>query len=561
MTDHNEAVPAFESSENGTADDHLLPAGLPQSPPLLIQLCDLSSQTSARPGEESCWYPSEVADLTICIELPGEAADEPLSDGSNWRAALARRIRNSTEVIGQLPQSFFGPVIPIEGECVIEERVKLKFGNRKAVEARSLITFSNAHRFVSGTFRLLGDDKTPEHTVLPFGDWSLPLPENQHARGMWRREFRVRDATPLQIRSIKKGEVKINGAKFAFSPDAAADLYLEHCGLLKLAGTLESPKLDWTDGRKNPLLRPVAKDVESHASGLVVIAGATGTGKSTVATSFCLRYLLHVADRNRTKENNNLLVDFAPKAPPHLITFEDPIESWELRFGISKENSKRNFATGQAVDLLGSESAAAECGFWLTARQKGLDVRSLRDARLHALRQKPSVVYIGEVRDDDDWKDAISLSKTGHLVVTTCHASSLVETFSKLDGGSEMTAEGRRSLADALLAVIHLKNLPVTKLPTPATGDSLKLSESQTYTTMWRNTSESVSNFVADGLSSLIPDGDNIFSRRALATSLLNRQSEKPYSHLRRGSCTAAEWELVRQRLISAATEDDRSAG
>src|ERR1019366_1520859 len=106
----------------------------------------------------------------------------------------------------------------------------------------------------------------------------------------------------------------------------------------------------------NKICQLIENKVE-QGHGVVVIAGATGSRKTTFAREIARRYL-----------SKRVLSPDAPADHPHVVTYEDPIESW--------------FAT--------SPTRANASGFDYTPRQKGLDVTDLDEAVTDALRQKPA---------------------------------------------------------------------------------------------------------------------------------------------------------------------------
>ena len=118
-------------------------------------------------------------------------------------------------------------------------------------------------------------------------------------------------------------------------------------------------------------------------SGLVVVAGPTGSGKSTT--------LATLLDRINGERGG------------HLITIEDPIEY---------VHTPRRCLINQ--------------------RQVGLDVPDFHTALVAALRQDPDVILVGEVRELDTIRTAIVAAETGHLVFTTVHASDCVSAIERL---------------------------------------------------------------------------------------------------------------------------------
>ena len=117
--------------------------------------------------------------------------------------------------------------------------------------------------------------------------------------------------------------------------------------------------------------------------GLVLVTGATGSGKSTTLAS--------LIDVIATRDSKNI------------ITLEDPIEYLHSR--------KRSI---------------------VTQREVGKDTLSYAAALRAALRQDPDVILVGEMRDLETISTAITAAETGHLVLSTLHTSSASETISRI---------------------------------------------------------------------------------------------------------------------------------
>ncbi len=124
-------------------------------------------------------------------------------------------------------------------------------------------------------------------------------------------------------------------------------------------------------------------EVCDHTHGLVIVAGPTGSGKSTTLAAFLDRI-------NETRRT-------------HIITIEDPIEYL---------HPPRKALVNQ--------------------RQIGTDASSFNDALVAAMRQDPDVILVGEIRDLNTIRTAITAAETGHLVFTTVHAGSCVGTIERL---------------------------------------------------------------------------------------------------------------------------------
>jgi twitching motility protein PilU len=121
-------------------------------------------------------------------------------------------------------------------------------------------------------------------------------------------------------------------------------------------------------------LPPILKDIVMTKRGLVLVVGATGSGKSTT--------LAAMIDYRNTN------------APGHIITVEDPIEFVHTH--------KRSV---------------------ITQREVGFDTLSYHAALKNALRQAPDVILIGEIRDVETMEAAIAFAETGHLCLGTLHAN------------------------------------------------------------------------------------------------------------------------------------------
>ena len=119
---------------------------------------------------------------------------------------------------------------------------------------------------------------------------------------------------------------------------------------------------------------PILSTLVLEKRGLILIQGATGTGKSTTLASM-------LEQRNR-------------ELPGHILTIEDPIE-----FLFHNKKSVVN------------------------QREVGRDTQSLQIGLKNALRQAPDCIMIGEIRDRETMTSAISYALSGHLVLATLHAN------------------------------------------------------------------------------------------------------------------------------------------
>jgi twitching motility protein PilU len=130
-------------------------------------------------------------------------------------------------------------------------------------------------------------------------------------------------------------------------------------------------------------LPEILKDIVMTKRGLVLVVGATGSGKSTSLAAM-------IDHRNRT-------------SPGHIITVEDPVE----------------FVHQSQQSLV-------------THREVGIDTHSWHHALKNTLRQAPDVILIGEIRDAETMEHAIAFAETGHLCLGTLHANSANQTIDRI---------------------------------------------------------------------------------------------------------------------------------
>jgi hypothetical protein len=130
-----------------------------------------------------------------------------------------------------------------------------------------------------------------------------------------------------------------------------------------------------------------------------------------------------------------------------------------------------------------------------TPREKGeqKDVGSLKAALADALRQTPTVFFVGETRNKKDWRQLIDFAGTGHLIVTTAHAGSLTEAMHKIFEALEVKTPAERSeIANRLLGIAHIRRY---------SGDGVEI----LVPAVWRRTPTGKNALTAEGLSSLLP--------------------------------------------------------
>ena len=141
--------------------------------------------------------------------------------------------------------------------------------------------------------------------------------------------------------------------------------------------TAEMPRLDELG------MPDLMADLVMHRRGLILMVGATGSGKSTTLAAML----------NHRNE----------KTSSHIITIEDPIEFLHP--------NKKSI---------------------VNQRELGLDTKSYSRALKSAMRSAPDVVFIGEIRDRETMQAAIDLAGTGHLAIATLHSNNAPETLDRI---------------------------------------------------------------------------------------------------------------------------------
>ncbi len=154
-------------------------------------------------------------------------------------------------------------------------------------------------------------------------------------------------------------------------------------------------------------LPDIVRSLTDHHQGMVLVTGATGTGKSTTLASM-------IDHLNKTR-------------PLNIISLEDPIEF--------VHQSKRS----QVIQ-----------------RELGTHVQSFADGLRAALREDPDVILVGELRDAETVGMAMTAAETGHLVLGTLHTTGAVKTIDRvLDVlPTDLREQSKSFLANSLVGVI-----------------------------------------------------------------------------------------------------------
>ena len=165
--------------------------------------------------------------------------------------------------------------------------------------------------------------------------------------------------------------------------------------------------------REELSLPPRVDEFARKPNGLILITGPTGAGKTTT-----LNYMIDLINRERRCK---------------ILTIEDPIEF--------VHQNQRAIVVQQEV---------------LT------DVRSFNRALIHALRQDPDVICVGEMRDHEAITTALTAAETGHLVLATLHAPSVGHALERMIGVFEGNAQKQviLQLANSLQGILAQELLP-----------------------------------------------------------------------------------------------------
>jgi hypothetical protein len=222
------------------------------------------------------------------------------------------------------------------------------------------------------------------------------------------------------------------------------------------------------------------------SSGLVLVTGATASGKTQAMNYMVFLYLCGLYRKTRKL-----------KRRPHVVALGDPIET--LFFQKTEDAGLSEIAEYQ---IRNSYVRA----FDLTARILGKDAASVSDALKDALRETPSAYIISELRSTQDFRAALEFAATGHLVFATAHSTSLVDAMARLvEVYGAQTPSGRSALAQRLKAIAHLRPIEDVK-------NEKGMPLGVTLPATWVGDSVGVRNFVADGLASLLPRGKSRYT-------------------------------------------------
>jgi len=198
-------------------------------------------------------------------------------------------------------------------------------------------------------------------------------------------------------------------------------------------------------------LPPITERLVELPRGLILVTGPTGAGKSTTQAS---------------------MIDWINHArAQHIITIEDPIEYVHFN---------RRCVVEQ--------------------RELGLDTPTFGDALRACLRQDPNVLLVGEMRDLDSIRIALSIAETGHLVFATLHTNDTTQAINRIVDvfPGEQQQQIRVQLAASLQAVIYQQLLPMREGGRVAAFEVL-LANSAVRNLVRENKASQLRNIIATG--------------------------------------------------------------
>ena len=206
------------------------------------------------------------------------------------------------------------------------------------------------------------------------------------------------------------------GADFAYIVDVEGESWRFRVNMLQQLG-----RIGLVARRVNNLipdfeglhLPPVIETLCHHDQGMVLLAGVTGSGKSTTIAS-----MLNYINRHYIR---------------HILTLEDPIEF------VFKDD---------------------KC--LINQREVGIDVVDFGIGMKHAVREDPDIILVGEMRDEESFMTAIHAAETGHLVFGTIHASTSPSTIGRILDlfPEDMHSAIRSAIAMNMKAIVAQKLLP-----------------------------------------------------------------------------------------------------
>ncbi len=206
------------------------------------------------------------------------------------------------------------------------------------------------------------------------------------------------------------------GTDFAYSVDVDGETWRFRVNMLTqmgCPGLVARRVSNWIPDFSGLHLPPIMEDLCKYDQGMILLAGVTGSGKTTTIAS-----MLNWVNAHYSK---------------HILTLEDPIE-----FVYTEDKCLIN------------------------QREVGEDVIDFGIGMKHAVREDPDVMLVGEMRDEETFMTAIHAAETGHLVFGTIHASTAPTTIGRILDlfPEEMHNAIRSAIAFNMKAIVAQKLLP-----------------------------------------------------------------------------------------------------
>lgn len=206
------------------------------------------------------------------------------------------------------------------------------------------------------------------------------------SRGPVERAEMVKLLVPMMNDRSRRIFEEEGGADFAYTCEVDGVMWRFRVNLLtqnQMMGLVARRVNNKIPDFKGLFLPPSIESLCHWDQGMVLLAGVTGSGKSTTIASM----LDYINQRERV----------------HILTLEDPIE----------------FVFTEQLALINQ-------------REIGFDVKNFSIAMKHAVREDPDIMLVGEMRDEETFMTAIHAAETGHLVFGTIHASTAPSTIGRI---------------------------------------------------------------------------------------------------------------------------------
>lgn len=220
--------------------------------------------------------------------------------------------------------------------------------------------------------------------------------------------------TSIMTEAQKKEFHETNECQFAISDKAEAARFRVSAMIQRNKAAMVLRKIETQIPTTEDLnLPPILKELAMKKRGIILLVGATGTGKSTTLAAM-------IGHRNQNSRG-------------HIITIEDPIEYVHQHKGCI-----------------------------VTQREVGIDTLSFEEGLKNTLRQAPDVILIGEIRNREVMSYAIQYAETGHLVFATLHANNANQAIDRIIHFFEVDRHGQlfMDLSLNLRAIIAQQLIP-----------------------------------------------------------------------------------------------------